>query len=431
MTYNSTYTGILQWKSNNYLFIFDKKLLKLIPSNLSINYVNNRKVSHHLFSNINTDCYIGETFLIGHCFENTMNFVFIVNPNDSFSTINELLTYNVKYYYVLNPLYENIDRIQLSGKEINRIFPLKETYAANELTNTSSDVFVESISIRNPNLINTPIQTFSYKGKEIKVCFSFGYNVGIKNEIHPISLNSYLYLEFDTTSDYIFILDLLKISMIFIQFVCHRRNINIDSVSLSSYDNSISKFQCSGNLFTEEMHAKEEDYDDIKENIIKANYLGPCIGTLFQSIADKKLYYRHIPHTNKKAHIKDESSFILTVSAFDWEYRELYGHKEHQKVKMKYKISQAAKEFDCTIGMFGKRLYKNNNQELDYDSLGERLAKQRNNFAHGNLDSEFVRYTLIDLTFVEYLIYAMQLRKIGLPNETITKAINDLFGLHT
>lgn len=59
--------------------------------------------------------------------------------------------------------------------------------------------------------------------------------------------------------------------------------------------------------------------------------------------------------------------------------------------------------------------------------MGERLSSQRNNFAHGNLDKEFVGLSLLDLVFLEIVLYAMQLKYYGLEEIKIKKAINELF----
>lgn len=85
------------------------------------------------------------------------------------------------------------------------------------------------------------------------------------------------------------------------------------------------------------------------------------------------------------------------------------------------------KDFGEIINVFGNRLYSLNKESMKYNKMGERLSKQRNNFAHGNLDKEFIGNSLLDLIYLEYVVYAMQLRQMGLSNENIQKSINDLF----
>ena len=76
---------------------------------------------------------------------------------------------------------------------------------------------------------------------------------------------------------------------------------------------------------------------------------------------------------------------------------------------------------------FGKPLYLLNNVELKYPEMGERLANQRNDFAHGNLDKDFNGTALLDLLYLSSLIYAMQLRADGISVENIKNAISGLF----
>ena len=60
--------------------------------------------------------------------------------------------------------------------------------------------------------------------------------------------------------------------------------------------------------------------------------------------------------------------------------------------------------------------------------MGERVAQQRNNFAHGNLDMEFIDLAVLDVIYLEIIVCAMQLKRYGAEDKSIQKAINDLFG---
>ena len=54
----------------------------------------------------------------------------------------------------------------------------------------------------------------------------------------------------------------------------------------------------------------------------------------------------------------------------------------------------------------------------------------RNDIAHCKLDIDYVPNHINDIKIVEYLIYAIRLKSIGLETESIQKAINALFGLN-
>ena len=59
--------------------------------------------------------------------------------------------------------------------------------------------------------------------------------------------------------------------------------------------------------------------------------------------------------------------------------------------------------------------------------MGQRISDQRNHFAHGDLDKDFIGLSLLDLMFMEYVVYAMQLRYYEVDDKNIQKSINDLF----
>ena len=90
-------------------------------------------------------------------------------------------------------------------------------------------------------------------------------------------------------------------------------------------------------------------------------------------------------------------------------------------------ILQINKDYSEIIDIFGQNLYSLNNQPLVYSEIGERLSSQRNHFAHGDLDKEFIDLSLLDLIFLEYIVYAIQLKHYGLETIKIQNAINDLF----
>ena len=97
---------------------------------------------------------------------------------------------------------------------------------------------------------------------------------------------------------------------------------------------------------------------------------------------------------------------------------------------MQKEIIQMGKDFSAIIGPFGDRLYQLNDQELKYSEMGQRLADQRNHFAHGDLNKEFIGLSLLDLIYMEYVVYALQLKHYGIEDKLIQKSINDLFHLN-
>lgn len=93
-------------------------------------------------------------------------------------------------------------------------------------------------------------------------------------------------------------------------------------------------------------------------------------------------------------------------------------------------IVHIGKVINDIIGVFGKNLYRLNEEELSYSEMGKRLSSQRNHYAHGDLDQGFIGLSLLDLMYMEYIIYAIQLNHYGIDAKHIRCAINDLFHLN-
>lgn len=65
--------------------------------------------------------------------------------------------------------------------------------------------------------------------------------------------------------------------------------------------------------------------------------------------------------------------------------------------------------------------------DFSFVRIGERIASQRNAFAHGNLSKSFNEGTLVDIGFLIIIVYAMQLKTMRLDDGAICNAIEQLF----
>lgn len=94
------------------------------------------------------------------------------------------------------------------------------------------------------------------------------------------------------------------------------------------------------------------------------------------------------------------------------------------------KIIEYGKDYGEISDAFGTHLYSLNGEVLDYKKMGKRISNQRNHFAHGDIDKEFIGSSLFDLVYLEYIIYIIQLKYYEVDDKMIKQAINDLFGCH-
>lgn len=97
-------------------------------------------------------------------------------------------------------------------------------------------------------------------------------------------------------------------------------------------------------------------------------------------------------------------------------------------MSLSQKISQIFEEYGANmLDVFGRSMYKLNNISYEHSKIGERIGKQRNNFAHGNLDKEFINESLLDVVFLEQIVLAMQLQYFGIDEVETKKIINEVF----
>lgn len=352
-----------------------------------------------------------------------------------------------------------INRVTFKSQEINCIYPINQAYQF-----IYEKMGKVSLITKEFNTTLTKEQEFVVNKIKVKSHFYITTNTCNTLIDSPLSINSALIFDFEKTNDYKFILRLFYIAKQFIQFLCYRRDVYLPNVDLYAPYENVKYLKFATLHIIDELHSC--DLNSLKEKrYISQSLIVGYEGKILADIADNLLYLRHLPETYKSGRLIDASRFIMIMAAFEWEFKRMYPdgipkdsntiqieneameaiedliNKSKGKLKKKYKflknlissdnlqskIIKTGNDFDDAIGNFGKNLYELNNEILDYSKMGDRLANQRNNFAHGNLNKDFIGFSLLDLIYLEYIIYAMQLRYYGISDINIRKAINNLF----
>lgn len=281
-----------------------------------------------------------------------------------------------------------------------------------------------------------------------------------------MKLSSNMLFEFDATDDYCFILKLWYIAKQFIQFLCYRKDIHFSEVNLAAPCED-GKHEIFATLHVLGEKTNEVDTETLKDGrYIKQIYIAGHEGEILSNIADNEMYLRNLPESYATGQHIDAARFVMITAAFEWEFNRLYpdgisksaqrlaaeaevAEKLEQlisnsngKTKGIYKsllkavkrspslankIEKIGSDYGEIINVFGHQLYRLNKEELDYNKMGSRLADQRNHFAHGDLDKDFIGLSLLDLIFLERIVYAIQLKICGVDNKNIQKSINELF----
>lgn len=464
------YTGQLTYKDIDFMFAFDGKELCLIPPKTEKEKIHQEWIMKPIGKGVYT---MGEPlkmelpYLIGKCNENGHTMIFITRESTTISSSNSVLFVEIMAYIDCKLNRDSIDRMSFGSQEINCIHPVNKAFNFSFEGETFTNTGVFSVTTLDFDTTTTEQQCFMVDDKEVRVQFCVSRGLSSKISEAPISLNSALIFDFESTNDYVFIFKLWRIAKQFIQFLCYRKNVFLPKVKISA-PYADGKHEEFATLFVVD-EAGENESDTLKSGrYIKQAYVAGLEGKILSDIATNMLYTRHFPDTYKAGRSIDASRFIMIMAAFEWEFHRAYPEgvpkkestiliektaseaidnliKESSgKLKRKYQflkkliksdslqteIIKIGEDYDDVIGNFGKRLYRLNNETLVYSEMGQRLADQRNHFAHGDLDKDFIGLSLLDLVYMEYVVYAMQLRFYGMSDDNIRKAINELFDLN-
>lgn len=457
----NVYTGTLTYKEIEFSFIFDGKELRLIPPKDKCHewFIKPLKGNAYTFDD---SVYIEDNYLVGECNENWQKIIFLPK-NTNIGIYNSVLIVKIEAYIIQKFEEDFIDRLGFISQEIDCIYPTNQALEYPEWT--EDGIF----SIKTKNFHNTTSykQYFSVDGKDVHVYFGISRISSFKIGKPPLELHSEMFFEFKKTNDYAFILRLWRIAKCFIQYLCYRKNVNLSSVELSApYKDGKHRKFATLYIINEEIDNEPEILK--KRRYIKQEYISGAEGKILNDIAENKIYLRHLPDTYRAGKSINAARFIMITAAFEWTFKKNYPNGISKKIstmkaeklatnsmnklidnstsKLKeiYKflrkligsnslqneIEQVGKDYAEIIDIFGQHLYSINKEKLKYSEMGSRLSNQRNNYAHGNLDKDFDSLSLLDLIYLERIVYAMQLKEYGVQKISIQHAINDLFGCY-
>ena len=463
------YTGTLIYREIEFTFSFDEKELRLIPPADKRHVVEwdwkMKEIASGAFV-FDDPIPIEEPFLVGECNETKMKIIFIPKQGSTLHLYNSVIRIELRAYVICRLERDMIDRAAFTCPEINYIHPVNQAFSLTIDPQEYMQKGIVTLNTQDFNATTTEKQTFEVDGRRITAYFSISRTVSTKINQPPLTLESALIFEFDPTNDYRFILRLWSIAREFIRFLCYRKNVFIPSIELSTpYKDG--KHESFATMIILDQDKDSETTTLQKGRFIKQIHISGHEGQILSDIASNAIYMRHLPDTYSTGRHLDAARFVMITAAFEWEFHRLYPDgvrkssatieaeervsetiQEHlekssgkQKKIFKFlkrlvksdslqsEIIQMGKDFSGILNPFGNRLYGLNDQKLVYSEMGQRLSDQRNHFAHGDLDKEFIGLSLLDLVYLEYVIYAIQLRYYGIEDIEIQRAINELFHL--
>ena len=461
-------TGSIEYKGINFTFSFKGESLHLIPPADKKDEIRMKWFMTEIAEGMYTFGPLPKVdapFLIGLCSETGRTMVFIPAEGAFISNQNSVLAISIAAYIECGISAPLVTKITFTSPEIDYIAPISQGYLG----------FASPKGCRTKGILNlmsedcseslTEKRAFVVDGIDVQV--SFGISKTFSNIFGqaPLAIHSAMMMEFAPTKDYAFLLRLWSVAKEFIQYMCYRRNVFLSGAVLSSTaDNRVSYNSATLNVVNE-TGDNEPAVLRKKQHIS----LSPIFGyehLILNDIAAHTLYTQHLPDTHASGKRINAARFIMTTAAFEREFSRIYpaGIKKSEtllkaeqeasaqlqtlisgssgKLKSVYKhmqslpkssllqaeIIRVGKDFHKILSIFGKQLYSLRDADVPYSDIGERLANLRNQYAFGNLDINLSEATLLDIAFLERIIYVMQLTFYGIDTKSIKQATNELFG---
>ena len=465
---NNTYTGKVSYRDIYFTFVFINNELRLIPpadKEGIIAWQWKMKLIENGAYTFADPIPVDEKFIVADCNETNMRIVFLPEQASNLRFNNNVVIIDVSAYIVCKSNKDLFNRISFSCPEINYIHPTNQAFTIAISHEEWSKKGIVWLNTNDVELSTTETQKFAVDDKEIQVHFGISRSVSNKISNPPLSLKSIMYFDFDATDDFEFVMRLWQIARDFVRFLCYRNNIYITEIKLSASKDD-GKHESFANMYIIDDVGEIEEKPLQDERLNKQLHIAGKEGGILSDIASDSIYMRHIPDSYQSGCHINAARFVMITAAFEWEFDRLYPEgieksektinaenevleeiqhlidnstgKKKQILKfllrfvssddsMANKIITVGKDFSNVIDVFGNYLYSINNEELKYSEMGQRLSDQRNHFAHGDLDKEFIGLSLLDLMFMENVIYAMQLKCYDVDDKAIQRAIKDLF----
>lgn len=459
------YSGKLNYKDICFDFVYNRQELRLIPPSDKKTEIWNwkrKELAPGVFT-MGDPLTIDSSYLEGTINETAQKVIFITRQGSAIGSQNSVLIIEVAAVILFSTEKSMISKIAFAGPEINAIYSVGKAFSL-VYDEEESKKGIISIETADYEKTTTEKSAFIVDDKNVYVHFSIGRQVSMGVQDTPLKLTSIMIFEFESTDDYDFLFRLYSIAKMFISYLCYRKNVVIDAVELSGLMEDGKYHICAKMQILDRNQQCEEK--TIKEGrYISQHYIAGLEGKILSDIASDTIYMRHLPDTYEAGRHIDAARFVMITAAFEWEFRRIFpeGVKKKERtlnveedakqvlqglidnstgeIKGIYKYLQKSigssplsgkitfvgRNLTEIIDVFGKYLYGLNGEELNYSQMGERLSQQRNNYAHGNLDKDFVGLSLLDLIYLEMVLYAMQLKYYGLENIKIRRVLNELF----
>lgn len=465
-----TYTGTLVYKEINFQFVFSENRLKLIPQEDSLVEIKRwysletEKEQMASYLTHSAILRVEVPYLTGHCFET--NYLMVFFCKNSLLRINSifnprLLFVDIQAYIRLDTSEDQVNRISFRSTEISCIYKMSRAIENVEY----EDLYEKSIKLRSPDETRTSKQSFYVDDRKVEASFDIYKQYSNMNNEQPITVYSTMLFFFNSTKDYEFIYRLYRLALVFIQYLCYRKNVLFQEINLDGF-NENKKYHNIGELFILDDYYKGTEPDVLRRGVyIDYEYFQGCESQILADLAIDALYSRHIPRSYRESRYIDAARAIMITAAFESIYEALYPEgcaksqksseafnavrqqigqlveisTGKQKTIYKHLLKQIGKDSfenaivhaleELSIVLENSKHYIHGFHEIatSNDDIADRLKLMRNAYAHGHLNYELSGIVMLDILLLQELVYALQLRKYGISDKKIALSLFNLF----
>lgn len=388
-----------------------------------------------------------------------------LNIRNNLKISNGFLEFYVNWYAIFQDDFDinNIDGYKTYGNEIDLFYPPKTDYKASIKLADDKSGFSE-LSL--------------YAGKEeSESCGKYKINDEVSLSLEVVSCHKYypyswtnplksfscLISTFSNSVGIEIVVKSYQNLREFLQYITYRKNIALNRIYI--FSNSKDKEVTCGSI-TFNNNYIEEISNELKDRVIKYKQLKENTARIFGSINSKQLCLDRLVDSIENINKYNRSRVFMVISEFEGEYSntierdtiqtdkyeeineeiinllsEYNKDKKGAKRKHVKSIIRIIKKIDNNLQQNVKsaliytesimRFFCNYSEEGTYsdiiENISSRISAIRNLIAHGKLDFKMSLINLKDVEIIEKLIYAIRLKKIGVNEADIKKAINDLF----
>lgn len=391
----------------------------------------------------------------------------IFDVQDLPSNYQGFISYQVNWFFCfeIEQTCESISGFKATGNDVNFFYPPQNALSSHvQFKNDGQSV--DKMTVSSSEYKSEPCGQYRIRENiDASITVSAYSTLHFNNWANPIDSTSTLTTMFSVPVGIDTLLEAYYLTKQFFEFIAHRHNIILGDIEII-YKDDQGRDRNSGVLVFPVRHEAEKNEDAAKK-IVQYHILTTKTSDLITYIKNDSIGLEFLCDSIDSTSWYPASRIIMILAEFERAFWVIYGQDSGRSPKFlsikqsildlieeyENKQSGKARKYAKEIKTFVQKLDNNYEERLKtalkdyvdilcifiekkyvgvYDHVVAEISKRmgviRNGIAHSKIDINFDAIHLCDIKIVEELIYALWLKKIGLANDTIQKAINSLFG---